>query len=92
MQFNPRITTLEPRITTPYPGLRPFEAYETPIFFGREDQSDQLIEKLRGDQHFLAVLGLSGSGKSSLVRTGLLAGLRRDTVARGCRGTNPLLI
>jgi tetratricopeptide (TPR) repeat protein len=65
------------RITTPYPGLRTFAEYETPIFFGRDDQSDQLIEKLRGDQHFLAVLGLSGSGKSSLVRTGLLAGLQR---------------
>lgn len=61
----------------PYPGLRSFDSEETDIFFGREAQSDQLIGKLQGETHFLAVLGPSGSGKSSLVRTGLLAGLRR---------------
>ncbi len=60
----------------PYPGLRPFKRDETDIFFGRKELSNQLIEKL-GDTHFLAVVGLSGSGKSSLVRTGLLAGLER---------------
>ncbi len=60
----------------PYPGLRPFKRDETDIFFGRNELSNQLIEKL-GDTHFLAVVGLSGSGKSSLVCTGLLAGLER---------------
>ncbi len=59
----------------PYPGLRPFERHETYIFFGREEHTDQLIEKL-GNSHFLAVVGPSGCGKSSLVRTGLLAGLQ----------------
>ncbi|RKZ93376.1 MAG: hypothetical protein DRR19_01350 [Candidatus Parabeggiatoa sp. nov. 1] len=58
----------------PYPGLRPFERDETDIFFGREDHTDQLLEKL-GQNSFLAVVGPSGCGKSSLVRTGLLAGL-----------------
>ncbi|MCP4699605.1 MAG: hypothetical protein GY862_22560, partial [Gammaproteobacteria bacterium] len=58
----------------PYPGLRPFERDETDIFFGREDHTDQLLEKL-GQNRFLAVVGPSGCGKSSLVRTGLLAGL-----------------
>lgn len=58
----------------PYPGLRPFQRYETDIFFGREQHTDQLIEKL-GNTHFVAVVGPSGCGKSSLVRTGLLAGL-----------------
>jgi WD40 repeat protein len=58
----------------PYPGLRPFKREETDIFFGRDELSNQLIERL-GDTHFLAVVGLSGCGKSSLVRTGLLAGL-----------------
>jgi tetratricopeptide (TPR) repeat protein len=60
----------------PYPGLRPFKPDETDIFFGRDKQTDQLIEKL-GDTNFIAVLGLSGCGKSSLVRTGLLADLKR---------------
>ena len=58
----------------PYPGLRPFERDETDIFFGREEHTDQLLERL-GQTHFLAVVGPSGCGKSSLVRTGLLAGL-----------------
>jgi energy-coupling factor transporter ATP-binding protein EcfA2 len=59
---------------SPYPGLRPFERYETDIFFGREEHTDQLLERFE-HTHFLAVVGPSGCGKSSLVRTGLLAGL-----------------
>ncbi|OQY53884.1 MAG: hypothetical protein DRR08_10090 [Candidatus Parabeggiatoa sp. nov. 2] len=64
----------------PYPGLRPFQRDETDIFFGREDHTDELIEKL-GHTHFIAVVGPSGCGKSSLVRTGLLAGLERGFLA-----------
>ncbi len=64
----------------PYPGLRPFQRSETDIFFGREEHTDQLLEKL-GDTHFLAVVGPSGCGKSSLVRTGLLAGLESGFLA-----------
>jgi hypothetical protein len=58
----------------PYPGLRPFETDEYRLFFGREGQSDALIERLERSR-FLAVVGTSGSGKSSLVRAGLLPGL-----------------
>jgi WD40 repeat protein len=60
----------------PYPGLRPFKRDETDIFFGRDELSNQLIERL-GDTPFLAVVGVPGCGKSSLVRTGLLACLER---------------
>ena len=60
--------------SNPFPGLRPFEFAESHLFFGREDQIDSLIEKLK-DTHFLAVVGTSGSGKSSLVRAGLLPAL-----------------
>nr|VFJ64317.1 MAG: hypothetical protein BECKFW1821B_GA0114236_10933 [Candidatus Kentron sp. FW] len=67
-------TNTAPAITAPYPGLRPFERHENILFFGREEQVDQLLDKL-GESHFLAVLGLSGSGKSSLVRAGLLPAL-----------------
>ena len=66
----------------PYPGLRPFERDETDIFFGREEHTDQLLEKL-GEGYFLAVLGPSGCGKSSLVRTGLLPGLKAGFLNRG---------
>ncbi|PTQ78533.1 WD40 repeat protein [Nitrosomonas oligotropha] len=60
----------------PYPGLRPFERHESRIFFGREEQVDQLLLRLK-THHFLAVLGASGSGKSSLVKAGLLPGLAK---------------
>ena len=58
----------------PFPGLRPFEFDESHLFFGRDGQSEQLIGKL-GRSRFLAVVGTSGSGKSSLVRAGLLPAL-----------------
>jgi WD40 repeat protein len=64
----------------PYPGLRPFQSDEIDIFFGREQHVDQLITRL-GQTHFLAVVGLSGSGKSSLVSTGLLADLETGFLA-----------
>jgi tetratricopeptide (TPR) repeat protein/energy-coupling factor transporter ATP-binding protein EcfA2 len=61
---------VEPTIH-PFPGLRHFEAGEEHLFFGREGQSEEILRRLR--QHrFLAVVGASGSGKSSLVRAGLL--------------------
>jgi WD40 repeat protein/energy-coupling factor transporter ATP-binding protein EcfA2 len=58
----------------PFPGLRPFEFEESHLFFGRDGQSEQLISKL-GHKRFVAVVGTSGSGKSSLVRAGLLPAL-----------------
>src|SRR3989442_15462002 len=60
--------------TNPFPGLRPFDFDESHLFFGRDGQSEQLISKL-GRARFLAVVGTSGSGKSSLVRAGLLPAL-----------------
>ena len=58
----------------PYPGLRPFRREEAHIFFGREEQTDQLLEKLTHSR-FISVVGPSGCGKSSLVRAGMLAAL-----------------
>ncbi len=58
----------------PYPGLRPFKRDESDIFFGREEQTDQLLEKL-SQTRFISVVGLSGCGKSSLVRAGMFAAL-----------------
>jgi tetratricopeptide (TPR) repeat protein len=58
----------------PYPGLRPFERDESHLFFGRDQCVDQMIARLAA-RRFLAVLGSSGTGKSSLVKTGLFSGL-----------------
>jgi energy-coupling factor transporter ATP-binding protein EcfA2 len=59
----------------PYPGLRPFEAEDQPLFFGREAQIGAMLRQLE-DHKFCAVVGSSGSGKSSLVRAGLLPAVR----------------
>ena len=63
-------------LTNPFPGLRPFHEDESQLFFGREGQTDELLRRLR-KHRFLAVVGTSGSGKSSLVRAGLLPSLYR---------------
>lgn len=71
----------------PYPGLRPFKREESDIFFGREQHVDQLLEKL-AQQHFLAVVGTSGCGKSSLVKAGMLPALDAGFLAQaGARWT-----
>ncbi len=59
----------------PFPGLRPFREDETPLFFGRDAQIDELLAEL-GRSRFVAVMGASGSGKSSLVTAGLLPALQ----------------
>lgn len=58
----------------PFPGLRAFEYEEYELFFGRDEQYEQMIEKL-SETRFLAVVGTSGSGKSSLVKAGLYPAL-----------------
>jgi len=63
----------------PYRGLQFFRQTDAGLFFGRESLTASLVARLdpsRGNQ-FLAVVGGSGSGKSSIVRAGLIAALRR---------------
>jgi WD40 repeat protein/energy-coupling factor transporter ATP-binding protein EcfA2 len=55
----------------PFPGLRPFGIEESHLFFGREGQSDEVLNKL-AENKFTAVIGASGSGKSSLMYCGLI--------------------
>lgn len=55
----------------PYRGLLRFEVEQAEFFFGRESETLDLLRRLERE-HFLAVVGASGSGKSSLVRAGLL--------------------
>src|SRR5678815_893389 len=64
----------------PFPGLRPFRAEEEYLFFGREKQVDAMVDKLAAT-HFLAVVGTSGSGKSSLVNCGLRPALHLGLIA-----------
>ena len=55
----------------PFPGLRPFEIDEAPLFYGRGSHLGDMLQLLH-EQHGLAVVGSSGCGKSSLVKAGLL--------------------
>ena len=72
------------RLESPYPGLRPFEIQESHLFFGRDLQIAELVTRLERNR-FLAVLGVSGSGKSSLVRAGLIPALERGGVSEAGR-------
>ena len=64
----------------PFPGLRSFEPHEDFLFFGREEQCNELLRRLRRTR-FLAVVGTSGCGKSSLVKAGLLPALHGGFMA-----------
>ncbi len=61
-------------LRTPYPGLRPFRREEADLFFGREEQVEDMLARLE-THRFMAVVGSSGCGKSSLVQAGLLPAL-----------------
>jgi hypothetical protein len=65
----------------PYPGLRPFDEDDAEFFFGREDQVSALFRRVHLHR-FVAVVGASGSGKSSMVRAGLVPALRRSKSPR----------
>ncbi len=76
------LTTEEPIWNkSPFPGLRAFTPEETLIFYGRGRETDLLIERLSDPlNRFIAVVGASGSGKSSLVAAGLLPALEKSAV------------
>ncbi len=61
--------------TCPYQGLKVFDEEHAEFLFGHERDVQRLMEKLKATR-FLAVLGASGSGKSSLVRAALIPVLR----------------
>jgi WD40 repeat protein len=68
----------------PFPGLRPFAFADHAFFFGREDQTFELYRRLDRSR-FIAVVGSSGSGKSSLVRAGLQPLIAAETAGTGGR-------
>lgn len=63
----------------PFPGLRPYSEDDAPRFFGRDQDKAALIEKIHTDNaRFVAIIGQTGCGKSSLVFAGLLPELKRQ--------------
>ncbi len=87
---------------SPYPGLDAYTPEQAPIYFGRGREADQLLKQFADSSvRFVAVVGVSGSGKSSLVMAGLLPRLRSGIIGYapwldlvfkpGERGDNPFL-
>ena len=73
--------TLAVAARMPYPGLRSFRREESDLFFGREGCINTMVDRLAATR-FLAVLGSSGTGKSSVVKTGLLEALDLGIMAQ----------
>ena len=70
------------RARPPFPGLLAFQEEDAAVYFGRDDDIRRLIERLearraQGGAKLIALLGSSGSGKSSLLRAGVIPRLRR---------------
>ena len=59
------------RERSPYPGLASYRSEDADYFFGREQEIEAVIKKLK-DLHFLGLVGASGSGKTSFLRAGLV--------------------
>lgn len=79
------ITDTPPKPSNPYRGLLAFQEHDAHLFFGREASVERLLIGLsesQTDGRFLAVVGPSGSGKSSLVKAGLLPALRQGALSR----------
>ncbi|KAB8314422.1 hypothetical protein SD81_038615 [Tolypothrix campylonemoides VB511288] len=71
------LTTI-PEENSPYKGLSSFQVEDAPFFHGREGLTSELLDKVKiAEQNFLAVLGASGSGKSSLLQAGLMYELQQ---------------
>ena len=76
---------LDPQLANPYMGLLAFDDGDADRFFGRESLVNELVERLGGQSlrsRCLVVVGPSGSGKSSVVRAGLVPAIRSGAVAR----------
>ncbi|HEX5014997.1 MAG TPA: BTAD domain-containing putative transcriptional regulator [Candidatus Limnocylindrales bacterium] len=82
----------------PYKGLHAFGERDAPDFFGREDLVTKLLRSLRDDGNLVALVGPSGSGKSSVIAAGVISRLREGAIdgsdawliAQMTPGTNPL--
>ena len=75
--------TRHDEVRNPYKGLRPFTEADARDFFGRGELTQRLVGRLRREEvraRLLAVVGPSGSGKSSVVRAGLVPAIRQGAL------------
>ena len=64
--------------TNPFKGLRAFDEADAPVFFGRERLVADVLRRIERGASFVALVGPSGSGKSSVVRAGIVPALRTE--------------
>jgi len=85
--FSEIYTGIEQRMTalasptsdeSPYMGLRYFDTSDADLFFGREALTAELLKRVKNES-FLAIVGASGSGKSSVARAGLIPEWKKET-------------
>lgn len=76
---NGAVITVPTNIANPYRGLHAFQEADADLFYGRSNFIKQLLTRLT-PSHFLAIVGPSGSGKSSAVKAGLIPALRRGAI------------
>ena len=71
IEEQPQQNQVKQEVIHPFPGLRPFTFNDKHLFFGRDGQSEKVLELLL-KKRFAAVIGPSGSGKSSLINCGVI--------------------
>ena len=81
----------ELRALNPFPGLRSFAPDDADMFFGREEQIDELL-RVVDTNAFVAVAGPSGCGKSSIVLAGLFKALTQRALADGGAAFRPVVL
>ncbi|HVA87738.1 MAG TPA: BTAD domain-containing putative transcriptional regulator, partial [Candidatus Saccharimonadales bacterium] len=69
----------------PYKGLRPFGEADTADFFGRDALVERMLDALRAGERLVALVGPSGSGKSSVVAAGLIPRIRAGAISTSDR-------
>ena len=65
----------------PFPGLRPFDEHDATFFYGRDEAVDEVLDRLAKNR-VLALIGPSGSGKSSLIRAGVVPAIAGGALSR----------
>jgi len=61
----------------PFKGLQFFDESDSHLFFGRETLTEKLVQRLQGENFLSIIIGASGSGKSSLVRAGVVPAIKK---------------
>ncbi|WP_170156036.1 WD40 repeat domain-containing protein [Umezawaea tangerina] len=80
----PPLLTVSGQVDSPYRGLAAFDERDAPFYFGREVIATEVLERMSHhlrDRRLLVVSGVSGAGKSSLLRAGVLPRIRGEGLA-----------